>query len=86
MNKQGSILSALAGHVVDLYRLARFDFRHPHSYSKVRDSKIILAAADPLKIAENSRSFRRLMRIIGHELYRSQSVKAIKTQADRPTG
>jgi hypothetical protein len=36
MNKQGSTLSAIGGHLVDLYRLARFDLRNPHSLSKVR--------------------------------------------------
>lgn len=50
-----------------------------HSYLKVQDSKIILAAADPLRIAENSRSFRRLLRVIGHESYRDQSARPVRT-------
>jgi uncharacterized protein DUF4276 len=49
-----------------------------HSYSKVQDSQTILAAAHPLKIAENSRSFRRLLRVMGHELYRDQSTNAVR--------
>lgn len=39
------------------------------SYSKVADSRVILTAADPLRIANNSRSFRRFMRISGHPNY-----------------
>ena len=36
MNKPGAFLQALGGHAVDLYRLARFDVRNPHSLSKFR--------------------------------------------------
>ena len=41
MNKQGASLSAAAGHVVDLYRLFRFEPRNPHSYSKYRQIKAL---------------------------------------------
>lgn len=41
MNKQGLTLSTIGGHIVDLYRLARFDVRNPHSYSKVRQIKAL---------------------------------------------
>jgi hypothetical protein len=41
MNKQGASLSAAAGHVVDLYRLFRFQPRNPHSYSKFRQIKAL---------------------------------------------
>ena len=41
MNKQGSTLSTLGGHIVDLYRLARFEVRNPHSYSKVRQIRAL---------------------------------------------
>ena len=41
MNKQGSIASAWAGHVVDLYRLAKFDVRNPYSYTKFRQLKAL---------------------------------------------
>jgi hypothetical protein len=41
MNKQGFTLSTIGGHIVDLYRLARFDVRNPHSYSKVRQIRAL---------------------------------------------
>jgi len=41
MNKQGSIVAAWGGHLVDLYRLARFDVRNPHSYAKLRQIKAL---------------------------------------------
>jgi hypothetical protein len=46
MNKQGLTLSTLGGHIVDLYRLARFDLRNPHSYSKVRQIKALASRTD----------------------------------------
>ena len=36
MNKPSLLPKGLLGHVVDLYRIARFDFTNPHSYSKFR--------------------------------------------------
>jgi hypothetical protein len=33
----------MGGHLLDLYRLARFDVRNPHSYSKVRQIKALAA-------------------------------------------
>ena len=41
MNKPGRHLQALAGHLVDLYRLARFTFVNPHSYTKFRQIKSV---------------------------------------------
>jgi len=41
MNDQGFSLSTIGGHLVDLYRLAIFDVRNPHSYSKVRQIKAL---------------------------------------------
>ena len=41
MNKQGSVIQAWGGHLVDLYRLMRFDVRNPHSYSKYRNIKAL---------------------------------------------
>jgi hypothetical protein len=41
MNKQGASLSAAAGHIVDLYRLFRFEPKNPHSYSKFRQIKAL---------------------------------------------
>jgi hypothetical protein len=37
MNKQGSTFAAIGGHLIDLYRLIRFDIRNPYSYSKYRN-------------------------------------------------
>jgi Domain of unknown function (DUF4276) len=42
-------------------------------YDKVQDSKRILSSADPLEMARNSRSFRKLLRCVDHPNYREQS-------------
>jgi Domain of unknown function (DUF4276) len=55
----------------DALRLIK-DITNP-SYSKTSDSKKILSVADPLNVAANSRSFRRLMRVLRSESYRGQS-------------
>lgn len=39
MNKQGSHFAAWGGHLVDLWRLVRFQQRNPYSYSKFRNIK-----------------------------------------------
>lgn len=39
MNKQGAWLQPLVGHAIDLWRLIKFDIRHPHSWSKLRQLK-----------------------------------------------
>jgi hypothetical protein len=36
MNKQNQELQAIAGHLLDLYKLASFTFSNPHSYTKFR--------------------------------------------------
>lgn len=36
MNQRGRPLHAAVGHAIDLYRLARYEVFHPHSYSKFR--------------------------------------------------
>jgi hypothetical protein len=36
MNRQNQELQAIAGHLLDLYKLARFTFSNPHSYTKFR--------------------------------------------------
>jgi hypothetical protein len=41
MNKQGATLSAIGGHIVDMYRLAMFEVKNPHSFSKVRQIKAL---------------------------------------------
>jgi len=43
------------------------------SYAKVEDAKRILGRADPVRMAQNSRSFRRLMRVVRHPVYLTQS-------------
>jgi hypothetical protein len=39
MNRPGAHFQAVAGHLVDLYRLATFRFLNPHSYTKFRQLK-----------------------------------------------
>jgi hypothetical protein len=43
------------------------------AYEKVQDAKRILERADVLRLATNSRSFRRFLRVIEHPTYREQS-------------
>jgi hypothetical protein len=39
MNKQHQDIQAIAGHILDLYLLASFKFKNPHSYTKFRQIK-----------------------------------------------
>jgi hypothetical protein len=41
MNETGRPIRALAGHAIDLYRMAIFDVSNPHSYSKFRTLKSV---------------------------------------------
>lgn len=41
MNRQGAMIHALGGHVLDLWRLARFEIHNPHSYSKTRQIRAL---------------------------------------------
>jgi hypothetical protein len=43
------------------------------SYHKIQDSKRTLDKADPLRLAGNSRSFRRFLHLVGHPEYAAQS-------------
>lgn len=43
------------------------------SYDKVEDGVRIMKAADPLRMGSNSRSFRRLLRVVGDRAYSKQS-------------
>jgi hypothetical protein len=43
------------------------------SYSKVNDAVRIMRLVNPLRLARNSRSFRRLLRQLEHEMYKDQS-------------
>jgi len=45
----------------------------PPPYHKVKDPPRILLHADPLRMAANSRSFRRFLRVVGHPRYAHQS-------------
>lgn len=45
-----------------------------HDYSKVGDAVRIMASADPLRMAANSRSFRKLLRELEHPNYKDQSL------------
>jgi hypothetical protein len=39
MNKQNREFQAIVGHLIDLYRIASFNFSNPHSYTKFRAIK-----------------------------------------------
>jgi hypothetical protein len=43
------------------------------AYDKVADSQRILGSANPLRMADNSRSFRKFLRSIRHPTYQGQS-------------
>ena len=43
------------------------------AYSKVADAVRIIGRAEPLRMAGNSRSFRRFLRVVGHPRYARQS-------------
>lgn len=45
-------------------------------YHKVNSSKSVFQHANPLEMAQNSRSFRRFLRVVGHCAYSNQSRKA----------
>ncbi|GBE29790.1 hypothetical protein BMS3Bbin04_00813 [bacterium BMS3Bbin04] len=55
--------------VIDLMKKAA----KKEGYSKVRDAVFILSKANADKIAANSRSFRRFMRVLGYQPYANQS-------------
>lgn len=46
-------------------------------YDKVADARRILNEADVLRIGRNSRSFRRLLRVLEHPVYAEQSVRRV---------
>jgi len=46
-------------------------------YNKVKDAVRIMSVAIPERLASNSRSFRRFLRILGHPAYRLQSRRSI---------
>ncbi len=48
------------------------------AYDKVPDAIRILRNADPLRIAENSRSFRRFLRVLENPEYKMQSMRPAK--------
>jgi len=47
------------------------------AYDKVRDSVRIARVASPDRIAQNSRSFRRFLRVVRHIRYRTQSARPV---------
>jgi hypothetical protein len=69
--QRSSILPDKADHIsaIRLLGSAAID----RAYAKVKDSARILTVADPLKMASNSRSFRRLLRVLRVEQYSGQS-------------
>ena len=48
------------------------------AYSKIEDSVRLMSLAEPLSVAANSRSFRRLMRQLENEQYANQSKRAVR--------
>ncbi len=50
-----------------------------HAYEKVKDAGRILERADVLRMAANSRSFRKFLRCVGHPAYATQSRAPIDT-------
>jgi hypothetical protein len=58
---------------IDALRLLKQITKGPE-YSKTQDAKRIMERADPLGIAANSRSFRRLLRVLAHPKYAEQSL------------
>lgn len=50
MNRQNRNFQALIGHLVDLYRVAKFNFNNPHSYTKYR-------AINSLRKRSNAKNF-----------------------------
>lgn len=48
------------------------------AYSKIQDSMRLMSVAEPLSVAANSRSFRRLMRQLENEQYANQSKRPIR--------
>jgi hypothetical protein len=59
---------------VNAYRILS-DSAIGSSYDKVSDAIQIMSLADPLRIASNSRSFRRFLRQLKHPSYLKQSVR-----------
>lgn len=58
---------------VDARRLLQQWSRRGHTYEKVETAQRICAVMDPLRAGRNSRSFRRLLRVLGNSAYREQS-------------
>jgi len=52
VNRPGAYLQAMAGHLVDLYRLALFNVSNPHSYSKFRTIKHVARRTDARAFVE----------------------------------
>lgn len=52
-------------------------------YHKRDDAVQICAKQDPLRIASNSRSFRRLLHTVGHPMYRDQSIRIARSRSSR---
>jgi len=53
--------------------------RKNESYNKIQDAVRMLDRADPLRMAANSRSFRRLLRLLGHAAFRGQSKRPVSS-------
>ena len=58
---------------VDALALLKLAARNCHGYDKVDDAVQIARHAEPIRIAQNSRSFRRLLRVVGDPRFLHQS-------------
>jgi hypothetical protein len=65
-----------ADHVTDAVGLLTKIKSDKKSFYKTKDGEAIARKANPEKIALHSRSFRRFLRLLGHQLYRTQSKQA----------
>lgn len=69
VNNKSDSLSALA----ELKNIKKINVKE--SYHKANDGFAISQKLDPLRIAKNSRSFRRFLRVLEHPAYIDQSIK-----------
>jgi hypothetical protein len=70
-----------ADHIDALAMLKRLVIQQ--DYSKVKDAVQILRHAEPSRMARNSRSFRRFLRLLGHPAYSLQSRRPNGSWANR---
>lgn len=62
---------------VDAEKLLKQSVIPSQTFHKVRDAKTIMGRANPHRIAANSRSFRRFLRVVGDNKYQNQSIRPL---------